>query len=252
MLENNTVRFPDVVWKVDGAMLPDCRQVYADYSFFSLLFESPLTKGVDMYDETIVFPLDEKAYIFHMIRVFCHTGLVLYNKGESILRTLERYAAFRFYGIEQGKTVFRTLIQNTLTPLDALQALEYAIHRDDADVLGDIEKYFCDYAFIIMRQRSFASIRRESMAKLVLLCSSNNLNISEADLFSHLYKLCERKVGDREYQEFTDAVSILHHKFDKCDSLWSAIRLDRLTMSEFMEFTQKNVTPCRMTKLLRA
>ena len=240
MLENNTVRFPDVVWKVDGAMFPDCRQVYSDYSFFSLLFESPLTKGVDMCDGTIVFPLEEKAYVFHMIRVFCHTGLVLYSKGESILRTLERYAAFRFYGIEQGKTVFRTLIQNTLTPLNALQALEYAIHRDDADVLRDIEKYFCDYAFIIMRQRSFANIRRESMARLVLLCSSNNLNISEADLLSHLYKLCERKVGDKEYQDFTDAVSILHHNFDNCDSLWSAIRLDRLTMSEFMEFTHKN------------
>ncbi|CAN0368961.1 unnamed protein product, partial [Ectocarpus sp. 6 AP-2014] len=239
MLEDNTVRFPDVVWKVEGGLFPDCRQMYADYGFFQLLFDSPLTSSLDLHNDTVVYPLDEKAYIFHMIRVFCHTGLVLYNKGENILRTLERYAAFKFYGIDQGKSVFRTLIQNTLTPVNAVQALEYAIHRDDADVLGDIEKYFCQYAFVIMRQRGFASIKRESMSNLVGLCSSNDLNISEADLLSHVYKLCERKVGDREYQEFPDAMSILRHEFGVAGSLWGAVRLDRLTMNEFMEFTQK-------------
>ena len=240
MLESNTTRFPDVVWKIEGGMLPDCRHMYAEYAFFSMLFESPMTKGVERKDNMVVFPLDEKLYIFHMIRVFCHTGLVMYTKGESILRTLERYAAFKFYGIDQGKDVFRTLIQNTLTPMNAIQALEYAIHRDDSDVLADIESYFCQYAFVIMRQRSFSSIKRESMQTLAALCASNELNISESDLLMHLYKLCERKVGDKEYQDFADAMSIFHHEFGEHGSLWSTIRLDRLTMSEFMEFTQKN------------
>lgn len=234
VLENNSIRFADVVWKVEDTLLPDCQEMYAESEFLKLLFDSSLRKGV------AVFALDEKLYIFHMIRVFCHTGLVMYTKGESILRTLERYAAFRFYGIDQGKNVLRTLIQNTLTPLNAIQAFEYAIHRDDADVLCDIEKYFCEYAFVIMRQRSFCSIKRESMPNLVQLCSSDSLNISEADLLAYLYKLCEKKVGDREYAEFTGAMSILKQAFGDCGSLWDSVRLDRISMSEFMEFTQKN------------
>ncbi|CAN0048942.1 unnamed protein product [Scytosiphon promiscuus] len=240
MLDNNTTRFPDVQWKVEGKLLPDCRQANAEYSFFSTLFDSPMSNGVDLHDGTPVFTLDEQLYIFHMIRVFCHTGLVLYTKGESILRTLERYAAFKFYGIDQGKNVFRTLIQNTLTPMNAIQAMEYAIHRDDSNVLTDIQAYFCQYAFVAMRQRAFLSMKGESMETLVVLCSSDDLNVSESDLLMHLYKLCERKVGHKEYQEFADAMSILHYDFGKGRSLWSTIRLDRLTMSEFMEFTRKN------------
>lgn len=240
MLETNSIRFPDVVWKVEGSVQPDCRQVYAEYGFFSTLFASPMNKGVELHEGAVVYSLEEKHYIFHMIRVFCHTGLVLYTKGESILRTLERYAAFKYYGIDQGKNVFRTLIQNTLTPMNAIQALEYALHRDDPDVLADIEDYFCQYAFVIMRQRAFSSIKKDSMESLVALCSSNTLNVSESDLLMHLYKLCERKVGDKEYQQFPDAMSILHYEFGKSGSLWGTIRLDRLTMNEFMEFTQKN------------
>jgi len=164
-----------------------------------------------------------------MIRVFCHTGLVMYTKGENILRTLERYAAFRFYGIDQGKSIFRTLIQNTLTPMNAMQAFEYAIHRHDDEVLSDIESYCCQYAFVIMRQQS-----------LVVLCSNDALNISEPDLLTHLYRLCEKKVGDKEYAEFADAMSILKYDFGRAGSLWNAIRLQRLSMEDFMDFTQKH------------
>lgn len=240
LLENNGISYGDVVWKIEDSLLPDCRQMYAESEFFTLMFESSLRKGTVSDNGVTVFPLDEKIYIFHMIRVFCHTGLVMYTRGESILRTLERYAAFRFYGIEHGKNIFRTLVQNTLTPVNAVQAFEYAIHRDDANVLRDIEKYFCDYAFVIMRQRSFCAIKRESMPSLVEICCSDKLNIAESDLLIYLYKLCERKIGDKEYGEFTDAISILKHGFSSSGSLWNAIRLDRLSMTEFMDFTQKN------------
>lgn len=240
LLETNSVKYADVVWKVEGTFLPDCRQMYGESEFFGMLFETSLTKGVELHDGVVVFSLEEKLYVFHMIRVFCHTGLVMYTKGESILRTIERYTAFRFYGIDQGKSVFRTLIRNTLTPLNAIQAFEYAIHRNDADILGDIEKYVCDYAFVVMRQRNFCNIKRESMQYVVALCTKNSLNISEYDLLTHLYRLCERKVGDKEYHDFPDAISILKNDFGNLGSLWGAIRLDRLSMAEFMEFTHKN------------
>jgi len=240
MLESNSVSYADVVWRVEDTMLPDCRQVYTESEFFRLLFESPLSEGVEHQGNAAVFVLDEKKYIFHMIRVFCHTGLVMYTKGESILRTLERYAAFRFYGIDQGKSIFRTLIQNTLTPMNAMQAFEYAVHRNDDEVLRDIENYCCQYAFVIMGQRGFYTVKRESMPSLVVLCSNDALNISEPDLLTHLYRLCEKKVGDKEFAEFSDAMSIFRHDFCQHGSLWSAIRLHRLSMDDFMDFTQKH------------
>lgn len=240
MLETNLVQYPDIMWKIEDKLLPDCRQAYVESEFFRLLFESPLARGVETDGEVAVFPLDEKLYVFNMIRVFCHTGLVTYTKGESILRTIERYAAFRFYGIDQGKAIFRALISNTLTPLNAMPALEYAIHRHDVDILRDIEKYFCDYAFVVMRQKNFFGVKRESMEYVASLCMNDSLNISEADLLTYLYKLCEKKVGDKEYAEFPDAMSIFGHAFGPSGSLWGSIRLDRLTMPEFMEFVHKN------------
>lgn len=240
VLESNSVSYADVVWRVEDTLILDCRQVYTESEFFRLLFESPLSERVKHKNGAVVYDLDEKKYIFHMIRVFCHTGLVMYTKGENILRTLERYAAFRFYGIDQGKSIFRTLIQNTLTPMNAMQAFEYATHRHDDEVLRDIESYCCQYAFVIMRQRSFYAIKKESMPSLVKLCSNDALNISEPDLLTHLYRVCEKKVGDKEYAEFPDAMSILKHDFGEQGSLWSAIRLQRLSMEDFMDFTQKH------------
>lgn len=239
-LENNRVKYPDIVWEIEGTRLPDCRQMYVQSEFLGLLFESPLDKGVEKDGGPLVFPLDEKIDVFHMIRVFCHTGLVTYNKGEGILRTIERYAAFRFYGIGQGGGVLRTLINNTLTPANAMQALEYAVHRHDKDILMDIEKYFCDYAFVIMRQRNFLSIKRESMEHIVSLCAKDSLNISEPDLLAYLYKLCEKKAGDKEYLESPDAMSVFRQEFGSSGSLWGCIRLDRLAMGDFMDFVQKN------------
>ncbi|CAM9902459.1 unnamed protein product [Pylaiella littoralis] len=239
-LEENSVSYPDMAWKIEDTILPDCRQVYSSSTFMNSLFQTPLTSGqTKNTDGNPVYPLEEKHHVFNMIRVFCHTGLIVFSKGETIVHTLERYAAFHFYGIEEGKHVLKRLILDNLTPSNAIMAFEYAVHRDDEDLLSDIKTYICNYAFLVFRRRNFFSLRRESMADLVELCMSDKLNVLEVDLLSNLYRLCDKKVGDKEYPDFSRAFDLLTHKFNN-QSLWDVVRLTSISMEEFMLFVQKH------------
>lgn len=244
MLEDNSVSYPDMAWRVEGNILADCKQVYSSSTFMTTLFQTSMTSGprqqVEFGSEKLpLYPLDEKHHVFNMIRVFCHTGLIVFSKGEPILRTIERYAAFHYYGIEEGKHVLKKLILDNLTPSNAIMAFEYAVHRHEQDLLADIKTYISNYAFLVFRHKNFFSVRRESMVELVELCHSDNLNVLEVDLLSNLYRLCEKKVGDKEYPDFNRAFDLLTHKFGD-QSLWDVIRLTSISMEEFMLFVQKN------------
>lgn len=239
-LEDNTVSYADMAWKIEDTILPDCKQLYANSEFMNILFKSPMCGKVSDFNGLKVYPLEEKHSIFNMIRVFCHTGLVIFKRGETILRTIERYAAFHFYGMDEGKNALRRLILDNLTPANALTAFEYAVHRDE-DLLSEIKTYICNYAFLVFRHRSLFNIRRDSMAEFVELCKRDDLNIKEIDLVSNIFRLCSRKVEDKEYTEFKKAFDIIHYKFGK-SSLWDTIRLDSISMEEFMFFVEKNHT----------
>ncbi len=241
-IENNTIKYHDIIWNIDGNHIFDTRQVYAESEFMRALFDSPLRKGICVDDEnTPIYTIEEKDYVFNMIRIYFHTGIITYTKGESITRTMERYTAFKFYGVEIGSMVLKTLIRNTLTPINALQAFEYVIHRDGIDILVDVQSYVRSYAFVILRHRNFCNIKRESIKYIIDMCMDDQLNILESDLMTYLYRLCSKKAGDKEFSEFNGAMDIFKHPFgDNGESLWDCIRIDRMSMRDFMEFTQKN------------
>lgn len=239
-LEENSISYPDMAWKVEEEVLPDCKQVYSSSSFMTTLFETPMTSGsFQQADGLTVYPLDEKRHVFDMIRVFCHTGLIVFSKGETILRTIERYNAFHFYGIEEGKHVLKRLILDNLTPSNATMAFEYAVHRYDKELLADIKTYITNYAFLVFRHKNFFNLRRESMTELVELCKSDSLNVLEIDLLSNLYRLCDKKISNKEFPEFNRAFHLLRHKF-KDNSLWDVVRLTSISMEEFMQFVKNH------------
>ena len=234
--------YPDMAWSVEGHVLPDIRHVYTCSSFFRALFESKMNREIQSASDGVpIYTVSEKFQIFDMIRVYCHTGLVRFGKGETILKTLERYSAFHFYDVEGGKVVLKKLLIEKMTPSNATQAFEYAIHRNDQDLLRAINEYICAHAFVVLKHRNFYNIRRESMHDLALLCSSDNLNIPEIGLLAALYRLCERKVGDKEYTDFEKKKpsDILKHKFNG-KSLWDTIRLKQISLPDFMGFVQAN------------
>lgn len=238
-LEENTISYADMAWKIEDRILPDCKQMYANSHFMTTLFSTNMTRGFENENGLTVYPLEEKLNIFSMIRVFCHTGLVMFKRGETILKTIERYAAFHFYGMTEGKNVLRRLILDNLIPSNAMTAFEYAVHRDDKDLLTDIKSYICNYAFLVFRHKSLFCIKRDSMSEFIELCRSDSLNIQEPDLLSNLYRFCDKKIGDKEYLEFEKPFDIFNHRFDKI-SLWESLRLTSITLEDFMGFVQKH------------
>jgi len=244
-IKEDDMPYSDMAWRVDGNLLRDIRHVYMASSFMRILFETPMEKGIEYDKDTsmYIYDIDEKFSIFESIRVFCHTGLVKFSKGETILKTLERYSAFHMYDIEGGKTVLRKLIMDKLTPVNAVQAFEYAVHRDDVDLIKAIRSYMVNYAFVIFKHRNFSNIGIESMAHLADLCSDSNLNIKELDLLEIIYKLCEKKIGEKDYQEFKDPMDIMKHSFgDSKYSIWDTIRMKEISMGEFMGFVNRHTS----------
>lgn len=239
-LSEDKFSYPDIAWSIEGNILPDIRNVYTCSSFFQALFETTMSRGIEKTPEGIpIFVIPEKYHIFDMIRVYCHTGLVRFSKSDTILKTLERYSAFQYYDIEGGKAVLKKLVIEKITPSNATQAFEYAIHRDDSDLLKAINEYISAHAFVVLKHRNFYNIRRESMHHLACLCSNDDLNIPEIELLSSLYGLCQKKIGDKEYPEFKSASEILKFKFED-KSLWDSIRLKQITLPDFMGFVKNN------------
>lgn len=240
-IDENDFPYADMAWRVEGKIMRDIRHAYMNSIFMTTLFRTCMKRDVEYIEEDgiHVYSVDEKFAVFESIRVFCHTGLVRFCKGETILKTLERYTAFHMYDIEGGKTVLRKLIMDNLTPGNATQAFEYAIHRDDADLLRDINEYIVNYAFVIFKHKTFGTLRMESMSYLANLCMENKLNIKEPDLLDYMYKLCEKKLGEKEFEEFKTPIEILKHRFGEV-SLWEAIRVTNISMKEFMGFVNSH------------
>ena len=240
-LEENDIIHPDMAWKVDGRIIKDIRFMYMSSSFLTTIFSTSMKRGIG-YDEESdmhIYEIDEDFSIFESIRIYCHTGLVQFLKGETILKTLERYSAFHMYDIEGGKTTLRKLITDNLTPTNATQAFEYAIHRDDHELLHVVTEYFVNYAFVIFRHKSFRNLKMESISYLAKICLENKLNIKEPDLLECMYKLCEKKIGEKEYSEFKNPIDIMKYNFGTT-SLWESIRFDNITMKDFMEFVSNH------------
>ena len=238
-LDNNAIPFPDMGWDIDGTILYDVRSVYTS-SYFDVLFRTDLSRDIRKEDGLYIFKIDVKLHIFEMIRVFCHTGLVRFLKGETILKTLERYSAFHFFDIEVAKSVMIKLISDKLTPSSATQAFEFSVCRDDAKLVYEIREYMVNYAFQIFNHRNFTSMKRESIVYLIDLCRTDSINIKELDLLECLYRLCSKKLGDKEFQEFEHPIDIMKFKFDGDYSMWDCIRLESIKLDEFMEFIHKH------------
>lgn len=241
-INNNTIKNPDMAWDIDGEILYDSRSAYSLSSVFNCLFqnEKTLTKGISYDDENIpIFTIDAKMTNFQTIRIFCHTGLVRFNRGESIVKTIDRYSSFHMYDIEGGKLALRTLISQKLTPINAIQAFEYAIGREDSELLYIINDYIATYAFVVFRHRNFTNITRESLTDLILLMKKDSLNIKEMDLLESIYTLCQKKISEKEFSDFDTPVSLMMHKFEKI-SMWDCINIKSITLEEFMIFIERN------------
>jgi len=239
LLDNNIIPFPDIAWDIDGLILYDTRSVYTS-SYFDVLFRTDLTRDIKKNEDgIIIYKLDVKLHIFDMIRVFCHTGLVRYSKGESILKILERYSAFHFFDISVAKSVMIKLISDNLTPTNVIQAFEFSVCRDDSDLIHEIREYIVNYAFQIFNHRNFISIKRESFVYLIDLCMSDSINIKELDLLECLYKLCNKKIGDKEFPDFEYPIEIMKFKFGDY-SMWDCMRLEGIKLDEFMDFIQRH------------
>ncbi|CAM9768383.1 unnamed protein product [Ectocarpus sp. 8 AP-2014] len=255
-LETNSADFFDMAWLFDGVFYRDCRQLYSSRSdYFKCLFSSSMRKGTEEFEGVTAYSVSHpmsKRHIFDMMRVFCHTGMVQVDKGEPILKTMERYSAFHYYSLRGGMDVIRQLIMDVINPTNAIQALEYAMGSavcfgdGDGDgnvgLLSDIKDYISIYAFVVFKHKSFYALGADSISGVSQICARDDLNIKEIDLLQCVYKLCEKKVAtEKELGCLGSAWALMtHDSAEPGSSLWSQIRLSSISMREFVKFIKEN------------
>lgn len=245
LLRSNDMEFFDMAWIFEGTFYKDCRQLYSSRSmYFNGLFRNDMRKSTAEFEGVTAYEvggLMSKRYIFDMMRVFCHTGIVQYDKGEPVLQTMDRYSAFHYYGIEGGTSTIRKLLMEVINPTNAMSALEYALNSPvcESEILEDIENYIAIYAFVVFKHRSFGSVKFSNIPGLLNLCSRDDLNIKEVDLLRCMHKLCEKKASsDKDFVGLGNAWDVFTHEFSESGSLWNQLRISSMTMKEFMSFVK--------------
>lgn len=253
-LNANSCDFFDMAWLFQGVFYKDCRHLYSSRSdYFKCLFSSEMRKGTEKFEGVVAYSVTDpmsKKHIFDMMRIFCHTGIVQVDKGEPILKTMERYSAFHYYSLRGGMDVIRQLVMDVINPTNAVQALEYAMHSavcsndsgGDTRLLSDIKDYIAIYAFVVFKHKSFYTLGYDSLAGVSDICTRDDLNIKEIDLLHCLYKLCEKKIStEKEIEGLGSSWELLTHNLSgPGSSLWSQIRLSSISMREFVKFIKEN------------
>ncbi len=253
-LNSNSCDFFDMAWLFQGVFYKDCRHLYSSRSdYFKCLFSSEMRKGTEKFEGVVAYSVTDpmsKKHIFDMMRIFCHTGIVQVDKGEPILKTMERYSAFHYYSLRGGMDVIRQLVMDVINPTNAVQALEYAMHSavcsndsgGDTRLLSDIKDYIAIYAFVVFKHKSFLTLGYDSLAGVSDICTRDDLNIKEIDLLQCLYKLCEKKITvEKEMESLGSSWELLTRNLSgPGSSLWSQIRLSSISMKEFVKFIKEN------------
>lgn len=256
-LKSNDFDFFDMAWSFGGVFYKDCMHIYASRSdYFKCLFSSSMRKGTEEFEGVTAYSVCHpmsKRHIFDMMRIFCHTGIVQVDKGEPILKTMERYSAFHYYSLQGGMHVIRQLVMDVINPTNAMQALEYAMNSavcstagasdSDAGLLSDIKDYIAIYAFVVFKHKSFYALGLDSLSGISELCTRDDLNIREIDLLQCIYKLCEKRAtADKERRDVSkSAWTLMTEDFgDPGSSLWNQIRVSSISMREFVKFIKEN------------
>ncbi|CAM9816997.1 unnamed protein product [Ectocarpus sp. 4 AP-2014] len=110
--------FFDMAWLFEGVRYKDCRHIYASRSaFFKCLFSTSraMRKGSGEFEGVTAYNVSDpmsKKHIFDMMRMFCHKGIGQVDKGEPILKTMDRYSAFHYYSLHGGMGVIRQLVMD--------------------------------------------------------------------------------------------------------------------------------------------
>jgi hypothetical protein len=246
-LNSNEIAYPDMAWVTEPVDTSrpayDIRSLYASRSdVFAAMFEACGEAGTASYRNGVAAVVPRMGFmadpcVFRMIRVFCHTGIIEYNEGESVDALLSRYSACNFYDLKDGQRVLHNIIVSQLNPSNVMRAYENVLGKQllGTGLLEAIEDYLTTYAFVVFRHRTFAQFPVELYGELAKLCSRDDLNITESDLMSCLYNLCERRASESE-----TAIEVMMRPLRTATSLWSTIRVASMTNSQFTEFMWKH------------
>lgn len=248
VLMSNNVDFFDMAWIFQGEYYKDCMHLYASRStYFRSLFSTTMKRDTVDYEGVVAYRVGDlmgKKHIFDMVRIFCHTGIVRVEKGEPILKTLDRYSAFHYYELSGGMEIVRQMIMDVINPTNAIQALEYALSSPvcDSDLLPEIEKYISIYAFVVFKHKSFYSVKTENIQGISDICKRDDLNIKEIDLLKCLYRLCDKRVTSDKALEnsLSTPWEFMVNDFPDMGSLWSHLRVSSISVDEFLGFVHEN------------
>ncbi|KAG5186460.1 hypothetical protein JKP88DRAFT_241068 [Tribonema minus] len=215
----------DMFWELnDGTLVPDVRGVY-------MRFSEPLASSTGTERVVKVSGYMAAPELFHMIRVYCHTGQIMYGKAESPRALLKRYECVHFYNIPCSKRLFQKLIVDRLDVYSAMQLFEILATKDYND--DALLKEVCMYVKMHFGEAGKTALHQVSGIALPHICnmmSQEDANISEGKLMGQLYAVCSKVNSSSPTQLFVSPQG------DRTNSPWQCVRILGLSVEDILSF----------------
>ena len=256
-LDSNSMKQPDMAWKVDGKMMWDYCGVYARLSpYFEALMKHEPRQEVDG-TSLLVVNTSKAEYIkdpriLRGLRVYCHTGSVVYGRRDSPSTLLRRFMCFEMYGLPEAAEVMRLALRARLDA-GSFVGLCDAVSSTSSSVLGDLEDFARAKGVEVLTRAPPSHCARCSEATLAFIArvtADDDFNCSEFELMDALYGLClKRCKGDvtgasqlllAELNPPSDPPTGRKRRRRERASMWDSVRVSGLTPASVVSFSESH------------
>lgn len=213
----------DMFWQFsDGTLVPDVRGVY-------MRFGEPLASTTGNDRTVQVSGFMAVPDLFHMIRVYCHTGHIMYGKTESPRALLKRYECIHFFNIPRCKSILQKLIVDRLDIYSAIHLFDIMALKDynDNPLMDEIAMY----VMMHFGEAGKMALHQVSEFSLPFICDllvSDKVNISEGKLMNSIYTICTKIQSANPTQLF------LSQQGKR--SPWQCVRIKGLSIEDIVAF----------------
>lgn len=239
---NEGLPHADMGWKMpDGKIVADWRGVYLRQGgLLGMICDCcsaplPADSGSLLHIVEVTGNLTDPQ-LLRMVRMYVHTGLVVYKRTEGPLQLLKRYECCDFFGLTTARKLLESVIierldiQAALKTFDAISLKDYS----DPNLSVEIESFVKRHIGEIGRS-ALAQLSAAAFPRLCQLLMGDDVNVSEVKLMESLFSLCEKKT------KTVQAATEMFFKEQAClgdqrVSMWACVRVQGLTHDSLLQF----------------
>lgn len=204
LIDSNTLPSPDMAWKdAESTLLYDYKSTYHRHEFFAALMKHSHAEEGSPLIVQATGPFLSDPLLLRMLRHYCHTGVVQFERGAAVLTLLKYYSACEAYGLLEARDVMEAAVLHKMDTSSALAAFNNlnGTLLSDTPLMHDIRCFIQEHILDVLNKSTNGVAHRLSSSTIVALIDllqDDCVNASEEELLESLYNFCLKRCrGDK-------------------------------------------------------